>query len=500
MAFDFSGGINANEILRNLPAPSGGGLPGGGGAAGIPGVQPRRGMRPAPGNSLQDAGTANKGMSATLVEMLPHIMNTLGDSSPAVTQQINRIQAEAEQRVQREQAVTREARKRANLSRFGAAIFSQGEKLDGAHVMQMAEQLGIPPAEAMKYLSNFQSFQAKKRGPEMTFSRQLDGGGVQTVKGFRGDIDRLGGEGFSQGTLSGLPGRQAQYIKTDRGLYDTQEGRMVPDTGKLPPVEKPRPPLSPIGKLRADRDRLPEGDPGRAEFDRAIAKANTLSGGMEIVTDKEGNTTIRTNARRPGGGLERSARTEVQKDLLTATKTLSEVSKMGRLYRPEFQEIGTRLNAKFIAGKEKLGLGIDDVDRNLLADFAEYKAASGKMVTQTLKDLSGAAVTKSEEERFKSYFPVAGSGVFDGDSPTELNRKMKALRDDTRRAVVRLNYINKRGDLTLNDISLDDVDGLIEKRGGEMEAEIIRANPGANDADVLRMVKSQLAEEFGLVN
>ncbi len=474
---DFSGGINIDEMSSGLPSP-GGGLPGRGGG-GLPG--------PMAGRGLPTANEARQGMSATLVDMLPHIMNTLGDSSPAVTNHINKIQAESAAQVQRERLIAAEAKKKANLSRFGAAIFSKGDRLDGNHVMQMAEQLGIEPQDAMDYLSKFQKWRAAKRGPSMKFSRSLEGGGVQTVNGYAADRERLLGDGFMEGTVSGLPkpNKPQGPIKTERGLWDPSTRSIIPDTGPLPEPEKHKYISTAQGVFDTRTRKIV---PGTEKVPR----------GTVIESDGKGGFTVRTNAdqgKGGAGGLTKPVKTQVQKDLLDAADNLSRISEIENLFDPNFQLIGTKINASRLATLDKLGRQLDPDDQKVLDDFTEYKASAGQMVADTLRKMSGAAVTESEAKRAYEYIPKPGTGWLDGDSPRQIQAKIKRFKSFSRRATARLNFINRHG-MSIEDIPLGNIDKMIDRRGEELEQEL----SGSLEGDKLEVaVKQKLAEEFGLV-
>ena len=217
--------------------------------------------------------------------------------------------------------------------------------------------------------------------------------------------------------------------------------------------------------------------------------------GMEISFDSEGNPVIRTGVTGGGGGLTKSVRTDVQKKIISAGDTLAHLSSIRQRFRPEFQQVGTRWDTLKSSWKSKLGFDITPDERQLLTDFTAYRADAGQLFALTLKDLSGVAVNPTEFKRAENWLPNPGTGIFDGDSPDELLAKVDRFDEFTRRALLKRHYINKRG-LTINDVDVDDMPGIIRKRGDQLEAQY--REQGLQGQPLIDAVKASLADEFGI--
>lgn len=463
----------------------GGGLPGAG-SSGLPGRETTGGGLPPTGampGGLPSPQDSRNDRTRRLAGMIPHIMNLLGDGSPAVTQQINGIQEQAD--IQRQKDA---------LSKFGHAVFSNPSgRVDPKAIEAAAQRFGIDPMTAMAYIDKFMDFRKKQRGAQQTFSRREEDGGIRTIQAYPDQMSGLP-EGFFPGELSGSPRKELGFGQSKLGIFSKETGDIVHEA-----PEKESGPLSTIGKLMTDRDGLPPGDPRRAAYDQAISKA-TSQRGMLIESDGKDGFRVMTNADQAAGaqGLTKPVKTQVQKGLLDATDNLSRISEIENLFNPGFQLIGTKINASYLKTLDKLGQDLDPTQQKLLDDYTEYKSAAGQMVADTLKKLSGAAVTEHEAKRAYEYIPKPGTGWFDGDSPRQIQAKIGRFKAFTRRAAARLNFINSRG-LSIEDIPLDRMDKVIKRRGNEIEVNIKASQPGLSAAELKDATLQKLSEEFGLV-
>jgi hypothetical protein len=197
-------------------------------------------------------------------------------------------------------------------------------------------------------------------------------------------------------------------------------------------------------------------------------------------------------------GLTNSSQGEVEKQLVDMTAQNVQVNRIAAQFRPEFQQIGTRAGLAWSAFKDKsnlMRLGSDE--RQALADFTKYRAEAGQYFADRLKAMSGGAVTPQEGERQEVYLPKPGTGVFDGDSPTEFQAKTKRMQEFMTNATARLHYVSKKG-LGIRDVPLDEMPKIIRERGNEL-AKAFTAQKLEGDA-LKSAVRQQLAREFGLVS
>jgi len=194
-----------------------------------------------------------------------------------------------------------------------------------------------------------------------------------------------------------------------------------------------------------------------------------------------------------GGAVTNKTQGEAENRMLEAGDTIAAVTNIRGQFRPEFQQIGTRGQMKVLALKDRAGT-LNDDERTKLAEYSTYRAEAGQLMSGMLNQLFGAAISEQEMKRGESFLPNTGTGLFDGDSPTEMDSKLKRYEDFTRKALMKAAYIQRNG-LTVDQVSIDQMPDLMRKRGDEISKEYAGLPPN----EMMRAVKARLADEFGLV-
>lgn len=193
------------------------------------------------------------------------------------------------------------------------------------------------------------------------------------------------------------------------------------------------------------------------------------------------------------------AQNKIDEGLLDSGMRQQQLSSIERQFRPEFQQLGTRWNALTLSVKDKVGLtDLDPGQKQFLTDFSQYKRNSIDALNQYIKSVTGAAMTNAEAERILRGLPNPGTGLFDGDSPTEFKAKLDDALKQTRLAEARLVYIKRNG-MNLADVELSRMPRLMNERGAAIEGAIRKQQPNLPEADVRKLVRRNLAQEFGLV-
>lgn len=219
--------------------------------------------------------------------------------------------------------------------------------------------------------------------------------------------------------------------------------------------------------------------------------------GITITTDKDGNTITTIGGSGTDGDITKPTRNKVQEKILNAGDTLSQITSIKTKFKPEYQEFSTKAGMAWNSLKDKVNSdSLMPQEKQKLDDFTQYRAEAGQLFALTLKDLSGVAVNPTEYKRAEVWLPNPGSGIFDGDSPTELKSKVERFEDFTRKALMKHAYIQNKG-LTVNDVDVDQMPSLMQQRGDELTAELQSTMEGEA---LKNAVKTQLADEFGLLN
>ena len=108
--------------------------------------------------------------------------------------------------------------------------------------------------------------------------------------------------------------------------------------------------------------------------------------------------------------------------------------------------------------------------------------------------MTGSAMGVQEADRIIATLPNAGTGIFDGDSPTQFQAKLDNAIQQTKYALARKNYSLLKG-LKWENINLDDVPKIVNQRGKEIEKQY-KLDP--KDPATKKTVERQLAAEFGI--
>ncbi len=196
-------------------------------------------------------------------------------------------------------------------------------------------------------------------------------------------------------------------------------------------------------------------------------------------------------------GIQPSTAAQLEKDMVLASNVRSQVSDIKSLMKPEYQTFKWQGGMAWNALKDKVDVkSLSPEDRKGLEDFTTYRASAGQLFSNVLKDLSGAAVNPSEFKRAEAYLPNAGSGVFDGDSPTQLQSKINRLEDFQDKALARLFYVRKNG-MAIDKVDLDSMPKIMNQRGNQVEKELTAT--GLKGNELKAAVKDALSKEFGLV-
>lgn len=184
---------------------------------------------------------------------------------------------------------------------------------------------------------------------------------------------------------------------------------------------------SPVGKLIAERDALPPGDPNRAAYDAAIAKATQASNGVTVSPD--GTVTV-------GGSLP-SKMTEAQATalgrgagLMVGDDELDALAKEG--YASPSTMDGALMTSLRNPADSMLGSATQSLQRGALSDQASrFNIASRNFVDAFGRIRSGAAILPSEWASFETQTIPQPN-----DPPSALAYK-SAVRKVTRAAVDR---------------------------------------------------------------
>lgn len=301
----------------------------------------------------------------------------------------------------------------------------------------------------------------------------------------------------------GMAKENIQYLRTlapnihmtDTGgsVTPTQTNPLAGPVGPLPgaaPIQKTPAPPGPteLARLTSERDALPEGDPRRKEYDRVLA-GYKAGRGTEL--------TVNTGPMTPG----KTGETKVDESLLTASQGLMELDQVTKQFKPEYQRFQDKAGFAALSVKDST-VGLNNKEKKDLTDYTQYRRNAISQINSYIQRMTGSAMGVQEAQRLMKAVPNPGSGLFDGDSPTEFQAKMDDIMSKLKMSVARLSYIKRNG-MSLEDgqgnsvVPLERMPALINERGKALETEI-KTGQGLQGKALEREVRKRLGVEFGL--
>lgn len=276
-------------------------------------------------------------------------------------------------------------------------------------------------------------------------------------------------------TEQGLPTDRGQVYQIDsNGKIDLVQGTMVDKekfTGEYANLANTMFGTSDINKLSPTQRKQVDSEAER----RGMTKAEKSA--PKIYT----------------GDLSKTTAGQVEQGALSNADAITRLNNIQYSYKPEYQNIKYRANQAWKTLVDK-GIGLPEQEKRQLAQYSQYKQNSLQNLNQTIKDITGAAMGVQEAERIIASLPNAGTGIFDGDSPTEFEAKLNNAVKQTKYALARKNYALKNG-LKWENTSLDSMPKIIQNRGKEIEKQY---NLDPKDPATKQTVLRQLAAEFGV--
>jgi len=193
------------------------------------------------------------------------------------------------------------------------------------------------------------------------------------------------------------------------------------------------------------------------------------------------------------GELSKGTKGELEKTILSTGDAITRLNSIQASNRPEYQTPKFKGIQELSTFKDKY-LTLSQEEKNTLTNFSKYRQNTTQNLNQTIKDMTGSAMGVQEADRIISTLPNAGTGIFDGDSPTQFQAKLDNAIQQTKYALARKNYSLLKG-LKWENIKLDDVPNIVNQRGKEIEKQY-KLDP--KDPATKKTVDRQLAAEFGI--
>lgn len=178
------------------------------------------------------------------------------------------------------------------------------------------------------------------------------------------------------------------------------------------------------------------------------------------------------------GEFGRGTDTALNQRIVNATNTLDRARQTAAAFDARFLTIPSQLQNLASSWQERLAPeSLSPEQRRDLEDFTRFRQQVYDDLIETLRELSGAAVTESEFDRLQESMPSPS------DSPTQFVTKMNDRIGDIERALLRTQIwrIEGRVGIPADLMSLSSVDSWMQDRSGRMLASMRQTVPGFND-------------------
>ena len=235
---------------------------------------------------------------------------------------------------------------------------------------------------------------------------------------------------------------------------------------------------------------------------KAFSSYLLKSKGLDIQFNEDGTISSITEGG-PGGGWGKKATGTLEGKLIDAREGLARLGTIEQSSRPEFLQVGPRLNAAWSSIKESMGVNLAPEDKAFLADYSTFKMSAIENINRYIKEITGAQMSETEATRLRKGVPDPGDSWYSGDSPTQFDSKLKAQTRELRAANARYTYALKNGwdmnpDNLANALPLTSVEELIDERGAAIERQIRARQPDMPDEAIEGYVRQTLSSEFGM--
>jgi len=148
-----------------------------------------------------------------------------------------------------------------------------------------------------------------------------------------------------------------------------------------------------------------------------------------------------------GGGSDISPKTksDIEGKLMNGLEQYNRMKSISASFKPEYQEIGSRLDAAWTGLRAKLGKGVSKEDSDFLTDFKKYQRKSIENINLYIKEMTGAQMSEKEANRLRLAQPDPGEKWWKGDDPITFKAKMDDVLKMTRAAVARYDFYKNNG-------------------------------------------------------
>jgi hypothetical protein len=357
----------------------------------------------------------------------------------------------------------------------GLQSYGQAQQL----AMQQRQQAGVQ-AMKMKYPDLTDEFDTNPAGAFRIVSEREAAARKPTVVSEGGTLVSPTGEVLYASTKN----------KPQARMLTNQEAA----DANLPYKEGQKYQIDANGKLDLIQGTAPAKDNYTAKYrDYLQLKEDGYQGSYEQYLKDPSFNRPQTSVTVNTGDLSKPTKSKLEETILSSGDALTRLNTIQSSYKPEYLGIKFRGAQEWSTLKDKFGT-LKPEEKAQLTSFSKYRQNATQNLNQTIKDLTGSAMGVQEAERIISTLPNAGTGIFDGDSPTQFESKLNNAVEQTKYAIARKNYSLNKG-LKWENTPLSQMPNVINQRGAQI-AQQYKLDP--NKPADLKTINRQLAAEFGI--
>jgi len=163
------------------------------------------------------------------------------------------------------------------------------------------------------------------------------------------------------------------------------------------------------------------------------------------IYDRDGNLLVDMSGGGTTGEMTPKTKGTIEEKLLGGKEQLARMQSISSEFKPEYQEIGFRLQNTWTSIKAKFGQNVSSEDSQKLIEFKKFQRKAIENINLYIKELTGAQMSEKEADRLRLAQPDPGESWWQGDDPITFKADMDDILKATRAAVARYEYYRTKG-------------------------------------------------------
>ena len=260
--------------------------------------------------------------------------------------------------------------------------------------------------------------------------------------------------------------------------------------------KEPATPVSAVGKILHDMNKLPQDHPMRGIYKRALEKAVSVTG-QKIEIGPDGTVTVTQGPGAMESPLSKPTQTEIEKDTLGLSTQLGDLTALKESYSRDYLTYGGRLKGWSLRQQSKAGMKLGKEGKQFVGGMRQFIEGVEQVFNQYRKEITGAQAAMKEiamlrnsilnKEMSPDEFEYSYNRYI-----SQIQRQFRLKTKFLREGITNEKELGKRIDQAyLN--SEDTDDGDLNMRGDEIAIELLAK--GVSKDQIPQAVATQLKNE-----